>query len=632
MLLLLTVGAFAQGGSQVQIIQSDKMIGMPQAGIIKVIRPIFSQDNSTLAADSAILNQNLNTFDAYGHVVITQSNGNTIYSDILNYNGNTKLAILTRNVRLIDGDAVLTTDYLTYNMGSRVGTYTGGGKIVNGENTIVSKNGYYFANTDDAYFRYNVSVTNPDVQIKSDTLRYNSASKIAYFYGPTDIYGKDDTLYTERGNYNTSNDQARFSKNNLYRQGSKSLTGDSLFYDKVAGYGKAIKNITFIDTAQKIVLKGDLGEYRKADESTLVTQNAYVVLLSESDSAKVDSIWMAADTLYTRMILLKDLPPVKKKQLKSDEELDDEEDAAAAAANAAVKEAPAVTSAADSTVTKPVIKPVTPPVKPVTTNPSDPKKKVEIKEGGIRIDAVIDTVKSKPRPPDSIAVADTARTRIVLAYRNVKVFKSDMQARADSTFYSYADSTLRCYVNPMMWTQGSQMSGDTIYLQLKNKKLDNMILQSNAFVVNAEKDSVKFNQMKGKLMTGQFKDGKLVTLFVDGNAESLYYDAQDSTGYAGLNRTVSGRIRVEFGKENKIRRIGFIKKAEGRYLPMDKVINDDEILEGFIWKPRDRPKSKEEIIPSLKNAKPVKAAGPTPASPSPKTPVKKAAPPAKKKA
>src|SRR5476651_552009 len=89
---------------------------------------------------------------------------------------------------------------------------TGGGKLVNKDNTLISKNGYYFAFTRDAYFRYDVVLTTSDAVIKTDTLRYNSGTRIAYFYGPTNIYGKDkDTLYTEWGTYNTQTEQAFFS-------------------------------------------------------------------------------------------------------------------------------------------------------------------------------------------------------------------------------------------------------------------------------------------------------------------------------------------------------------------------------------------------------------------------------------
>ena len=78
---------------------------------------------------------------------------------------------------------------------------------------------------------------------------------------------------------------------------------------------------------------------------------------------------------------------------------------------------------------------------------------------------------------DSVAIAkklepaDTARIRIIIAHHHFKMFKSDLQAKSDSMFYSNVDSTIRCFVNPIMWTEGSQLSGDTILLQMKHRKL-----------------------------------------------------------------------------------------------------------------------------------------------------------------
>ncbi|MEJ7778630.1 MAG: OstA-like protein [Daejeonella sp.] len=611
------MSAIAQG-TKIQIQKSALMKGFQSSGFSRIIQPIFEHDGSTLAADSADYNPSANTFNAFGHIVITQPSGTIIYSDLLNYNGNTKLAILTNNVRLIDGDATLTTSLLTYNMTTRMGTYTGGGKIVNGKNVLTSKNGYYFASTRDAYFRYNVVLTSPDALIKTDTLRYNATSKIAYFYGPTNIYGKDDTLYTENGTYNTENDQARFGKKNLYTQGSKSLKGDSLFYDRKAGYGRAIGNITFLDTAEKAEFHGGIGLYRKSDESILVTKNPYVVIISESDSAKVDSIWYTADTLFSKVVPTRDIKPYRKDELKADTAVSGTE-----AVTAAVKpgSSSALKASSDSTALK---NPLTAGDTTKRTAPLIPDKKI-LPPGNVKAKAERVTSDSTSRqsrrglaitsPRDTLAritpakadsiPADTSRSRIIAAYHNAKIFKSDLQARADSMFFSYSDSTIRCYVKPILWAQGSQLTGDTIYLQLKNKKLDNMILQHNSFIVNSENaDSTNFNQIKGKLISGYFKNNKLNQMFVDGNAESVYY-AKDDTAYVGLNHQVSSRMKMIF-QDGKLSSITSIRAVQGSTTPMDEITEEDKILKGFIWKPKDRPKSKEEIIPQLakKESKP----------------------------
>lgn len=606
---VLSVATFAQG-RQIEIRSSELIKGFQASGFARIIRPVFAQDGSTLAADSADFNQTANTFDAFGHVVITQPSGTVIYSDLLNYDGNTKLAVLTNNIRLIDGDATLTTNNLTYNMNTRIGTYLGGGKIVNGKNVLTSSNGYYFAATRDAYFRENVVLNSPDAIIKNDTLRYNSNSKIAYFYGPTNIYGKDDTLYTESGTYNTSNDQARFGKNNLYRQGSKSLTGDSLFYDRKVGYGKAIGHVTFKDTVEKAILKGGLGEYKKVDESILVTLNPYVVIISESDSAKVDSIWMTADTLFSKVIYKRDLIPYKKDELIPDAEIAEKEEAPQvnskdainpivvddSSINPALRKAP---EQAEPEVKKEVSQ-KEPLVKSLTEKGPPPKPK---DSKNASKSPVLDRAKAQDSVKVSLATkdslnTDTARTRIISAFHNAKIFKSDLQAKADSMFFSDADSTVRCYVSPMIWAQGSQLTGDTVYLQMKNKKLDNMLLHHNSFIVNTEDaDSTNFNQIKGKVITGYFKDNKLNDMFVDGNAESIYY-LKDDTVYSGLNHMISSRLRILL-KENKLSNISAIRAIDASITPMDDLKEEDRILKGFIWKPRERPKSKEEIIPQL---------------------------------
>nr|WP_283769995.1 OstA-like protein [Mucilaginibacter sp. Bleaf8] len=662
MLNVLTV--FGQKKSQLEILSSKGSQGFTRNGvnIIKIYKGVFKHENTVLTCDSGYLYKAQNTCDAFGHVTINQGDTLNVYADKLNYNGNTHLAILTDNVRMVDKDATLSTNYLTYNTATRIGTYTGGGKLINKTNTLVSQNGYYFANSRDSYFRYNVVLTTNDAVIKTDTLRYNSGSRIAFFYGPTRILGKTDkdTLYTENGNYNTITEQAFFGKKNLYTQGTKSLKGDSLFYDRLKGYGRAVKNITFNDEEQKITLKGDLGTYYKSEERAVVTQNAYVIIVTENrdttkkdtaeatpapkakkekkvtiknappntvplkkvpdnadkpimaatDSAKVnvpaekpqkvkrDSIFIAADTLETQILVYKKL-----KELQERMRTAHIKDTAAIARAAELKKVPMSTS-------KHLI------MAPFAGIPKDtsflrrnffgapkPKPVDTTQKAKAALAAKKPAVKAPPKnlKPDSVymtrkfELSDTSRIRILSAYHHVKIFKSDLQAKSDSMFYSYSDSTMRCYVEPMFWTQNSQLSGDTIYLQLKNKKLDNMDIFPSALIVNIDKaDSVNFNQVAGKKMRGFFVDSKLQRMFVDGNAETIYYD-RDSIQINHLTRSVSSRIRVNF-RDNKAINVTKYTKVEDHVIPIPKVKDEDKLLKNFKWKPKERPASKEEVI------------------------------------
>ncbi len=699
--------------------------------MVKVYQGTFKQDFSTLTSDSAYFYPQDNAFDAFGHVNINQGDTLNIYSDKLNYNGNTKIALLTDNVRMVDKDATLTTNHLTYNTSTRIGTYTDGGKLVNKDNTLLSKNGYYFAFTRDSYFRYDVTLTTPDALIKTDTMRYNTGSKIAYFYGPTNIYStkgqKDrDTLYTENGNYNTVVEQAAFGKNNLYHSGTKSLKGDSLFYDKVKGYGRAVKHVTFADKEQKTIIKGNLGTYFKAEEKAIVTEDPYIVIVTEQkDSTKHDTVTKADS-------ILKKAPPTKgngnmnmaqviKNSIpsKTDTPAAIKQIVAVAPKDSITKNAgklqklandPKNRAQADELIKglandPKVTNMVSTAIKKQSNNPkvknaltaaktNSPEKETVAKDTShIKRDSIYmsaDTIETqiltykdlkiyqekqrlahirdtatrvkakvaekpskflvgkmawiapdttfrhtlffgKPKPvpvkkkpvrvltkkqlaadslrrqkmDDSIATAkklepsDTARIRIVIAHHHAKLFKSDLQAKADSMFYSYSDSTIRCFVNPIIWTEGSQLSGDTVFLQMKHKKLDNMAMFLSALIVNIDKgDSVHFNQIAGKRMRGYFKDDKLNRMYINGNAESIYF-SRDSVKKIvdGMERSLSSRMTIDF-KNSQVTNIGWYVKPEHKYTPIAKVKEDDKILKGFLWKPKERPISKESIIPS----------------------------------
>jgi lipopolysaccharide export system protein LptA len=655
---LLPLGLSAQQKTKIILQSSERSRIITKTDITYLRRPVFKQDNAILTCDSAVFYTAKNYFEAYNNVHINQADTINIYSDFLTYDGNAKLAHLTSNVRLVDKSSVLTTNVLDYSMVPKVGTYVDGGKIVNKDATITSKNGYYFANSRDAYFRYNVLVVTEQSTIKSDTLRYNTFSNWAYFYGPTNIKEKDGgNLYTENGAYNTKTRYAYFGKNNLYTSGSRSMKGDSLYYDGIAGYGRAVKNITFRDTVDKMLMRGQLGYYYKADQRTVVTKNAYAGMgtndtVMVKDVKQPDSLWLGADTLETQMVLQKSLKLIKGPVIKKDNELGDED--RESKMNGVSKKSPVADKKPGSAAQgKPGSPPpggqkpddkkkplagVKPPVGakdslktdsavkvPVALTKKDSTVKLPVfKKDSLKTDSLklppgmkrtVTVPKAKlqlgikkPVVKDSLPVnpLDTVRTRSIKAFRHVNVFKSNMQAKADSLFYTSADSTLRWYRNPIIWSQGSQQTGDTIYLQLRNKKISSVQVIQNAFAVNVDPiDTTKFNQIKGKMITGFFKEGKLSSMYVDGNAESVYFTkTDDGKKYEKMNQTVSSRIKIVF-RNSEIGDVVPIKNVEGATTPVAD-IKQDVILTGFIWKPELRPRSKRDITNPRAIAKPKK--------------------------
>lgn len=256
---------------------------------------ILRHDDIFLYCDSAYLNQNTNSFNAFGHIKIQQGDSLKIYSKLLNYNGNTRIAHLYHDVKMINKEVTLYTDTLTYQRPQDLAFYTCGGKLIDSLNTLNSKHGYYNTNTKIAQFKYNVIGTNNTSTIKSDTLKYNTNTRIATILGPTYIYHTDSTtIYSELGYYNSNNDQSQLLQNsNITHQQGKTLTGDTIYYDKQFGIGKAYHNVTIKDTINQISLHGHYAYYKEEGEISIITDSALMIEFSQKDTT-----YIHADTLY----------------------------------------------------------------------------------------------------------------------------------------------------------------------------------------------------------------------------------------------------------------------------------------------------------------------------------------------
>jgi len=244
---------------------------------------ILRQDSTYFYCDTASLYEN-NNLRAVGKVHISYSDSVHLYGDYLTYNGNSRIAVLDSNVRMIDKRATLFTDHLEYDRNQAVAYYYTGGRIVDKENVLTSKTGRYFTQTYDFLFRDSVVVVNPDYTVFSDTLRYNTETEIVYIEGPTNLYGREDHIYSEKGWYDTRINQAELSKNNQIVHLAQILKGDWIFYDQEKEYGKAMGNVWLKDTVQNIILEGGISEFYRGEKYSYITDSACAILVETYDS------------------------------------------------------------------------------------------------------------------------------------------------------------------------------------------------------------------------------------------------------------------------------------------------------------------------------------------------------------
>jgi lipopolysaccharide export system protein LptA len=453
---------------------------------------ILRHDTGYMFCDSAWLNDKQNDVKAYGNVHIKASDTLNLYGDSLQYNGNSRVARIWGNVKLIDNRTILTTDSLEFNRNTQVASYTNWGKIVNAENNLVSKFGFYITNKKEFFFRHRVILMNPGYVMNSDTLMYNTETEVAYFFGPSTIvsHDKTDSIYCVNGWYDTRNDISEFNHGAKIYHESQLLSGETIYYERNNGFGRVQQNGFLFDSSQNIALAGNYGEIRRKEGKGFMTDKAVGIMIGEKDS-----LFMHADTI--RAVF--------------------EED---------------------------------------------------------------DT--------------NGEKIKTVIAYYRVKFFREDIQGACDSLIYSGIDSVFFMYNDPVLWSEENQLTADTISLTIRNGEPDSMALRNAAFMV-AFDDTGKFNQIKGRDMTGYFLDRNLYKVRVLGNSETIYFIREDDRSLIGINKLYAGDMLI-FLQDNDISTITYINEPSGTVYPEDKISPYDMILKNFRWLDDRRPKKKEDIF------------------------------------
>ncbi|MBU8891797.1 MAG: hypothetical protein KOO66_03410 [Bacteroidales bacterium] len=486
--ILLSPETYSQGKEKINILNSNsleysKSIG---EGVRRFIgNVIFEHNNATMYCDSAYLYSQQNFIHAFSNVHVSRGDTMHIYGDFMLYNGNTDIGKFRNNVRLEDEETVLYTDSLDFNTFTNIANYFEGGKIINSDSSeLTSLEGIYYGNDDLFFFRDSVIANSPDIIIYTDSLKYNTEAKIAYFIGPTNIYNEDNHLYAENGWYNTQEEKYRFRKNARYQNKEKILTGDNLYFDKLKGIGIATGNVEMTDTTDNLILKGNYAYYNEEPESFFITDSAFLIQVSDIS----DSLFLHADT---------------------------------------------ISSVYDSTGTY----------------------------------------------------------RILKAFNKVSIYRDDFQGRCDSMVYNTQDSVITMYTEPILWSEGRQMTSLKVEIQIKNSKIDFFRLINTAFIVSQE-DTSRYNQIRGKEMIGYIRNSKLHKIDVFGNGQTIYF-TKDGEEIIGVNSAESSNLTI-YMKNGQLDRINMINDPEGVLYPIGEL--EETKLKGFQWLEKLRPKSKGDIF------------------------------------
>lgn len=213
--------------------------------------------------------------------------------------------------------------------------------------------------------------------------------------------------------------------------------------------------------------------------------------------------------------------------------------------------------------------------------------------------------KNVPRVRDSMDfsfITDTTREdstdKYFEAYYHVRIFSDSMQSVGDSLFYALKDSVFRLFKSPVVWAQANQVTGDTIYMYLKNNKPERLYVFENAMALSQVDSTLYFNQVKGNTINAYFDtSGQINFLRSKGNSENVYYGVDEEKNFIGVNKNSSDVVEIRFA-DGKPKRVVFINAVDGIMHPMRQVNHEDLKIRNFKWLDHLRPKTKFDILSS----------------------------------
>lgn len=604
-------------------------------------------NGAVITCDSAVRSSDNNRFEFFKNVVINQ-NTTYVYGDRALYAKDQNMArVFAPIIKIVDGDATLYTRNFTFNTLNNVGRFYGGGTMKQANNYMEARQGYYFADSSYMIGVGDVEMRNPDYQLQSDSVVYNMNTEVASFWTKTYIWNsKGEILSAHKGEYHNRTTEYKFRSDAYILTKDQEVWADSLDYHAGDENAWMYGNIQMRDDDNAVMAFGDYGQYWGGPQNAMLTRNPSMlsydkeksdtmymrsdsmffftfdrsVVLHEQESADAnvgageelitpgtpihggdrapaDSVVLSMKDYSTAVALpdstemsareLKRWAKAEKKRMKEAERKEKliaklkvrEEEEAARRKKREEREAAALARRQARRAKRGIVEPVSDSTLLVTDSLSVAAQADSLSL--LPVDSLL--IMSPDTPEDSLQ-------RVVYAYNNVRIYRSDFQAVCDSLVGFSIDSTMHMYIDPVLWQGDNQMTASVIDLYTKNQQLERAFFSGEPMMISEVEPGDKYNQVKGRTMQSFFRNNDIYRHDVDANAQTLYYMQDGKTGdYMGFLVAEAANITflIDSMQMDKI-----IFRLDPSYViyPMDKIPeNVTQRLPGFGWHIDRRP-------------------------------------------
>jgi lipopolysaccharide export system protein LptA len=297
LLILIYSLSYAQDKKRVEILragslEANERIASNAQRLLDSV--LISHKNILMWCDSAYTYTGTNRVDAFGRVHIKQDDTLHLYANKVFYDGDISFARAWGNVKLINKSTTIYTDTLDYDLAANISYYDDNGKIIDSTTTITSVIGKYYVNDDLLYLLRDVVVFNDDFTLNSDTLTYHTETGRITIQGPTTIRDSANTLYAEKGWYDSNTGEAELLKKPVISNETQNIAANYIRYSKETKSGKALGSVRITDLENSSIILGNIAEYSDLLETAMVTDSA--IYMNYNDN---DTLYLHADTLRT---------------------------------------------------------------------------------------------------------------------------------------------------------------------------------------------------------------------------------------------------------------------------------------------------------------------------------------------
>lgn len=536
----------------------------------------ITHDSVFMFCDSAVLVNN--DLIAKGNISIIKNDSIRIFSDSLNYLGDSLMAYFVGNVVLEKGGQQLFTSFLQYDLEKDWAIYSDTALLVTENMTVKSKRGIFHVDEKYVNFYEKVSIEGEDFILLSDSLRYYTELDRAIFLSPTLINQKNKKIYSEGGYYDMDDKKSEFFGNAQFKEDDKISTADTIRNDEINNITELIGNAKYLSNEEEG--RADTIIYRSDKEEFELIGNAFFKNAeNEVTGDKIDYKEKTEDVKVLGRSFLSN-PPM----LIYADDLDYKKEAGIAIATGNViwqdtsSNYEIVCDHATYLDSIDYMKAFNDDGKPLLKNEIEKNDTMYLSG---------DTLISYTR----IVELDTFR--FFSAFEHVEMLNDEMQAIGDSLSYNGQDSIFTLFGDPFMWSDSTQYNADTIVIFMADNEVEKVDLLDNALILTTS-DFQFYDQIRGKRIEANFVESNIDNMVVTGSSESVYYMKDDEQAYIGVNETKCTNMTFLF-EDGELFQTRYYIEPISKLTPMDKANHESMKLDGFDWKMNMRPLKVEDL-------------------------------------